>query len=409
MNLKKLLSLLALAAVPAAALELPSLTAGKAFDAELAADPAALSARAAVAKHFTPKLDGAAERMGALADGILLTQGLPPPPGQEPRGGTLPPPPGGNPGRLPPPPGEQPGRLPPPPGEAALPRPMYPGGPLPRGDHRLENAERTYDQDGQYVGFWDGARGYTEVKGVVNTTPNDRSDDYILILKSEHRQNQTHFVRKQDGVVYWYPSSRYLGTETRRVVVSFVNRQQKPLLPWEREEFMFSFKGDRSRNGGLILEAADGAYRYEYSYRSDPRDPMTMIVEMTATDKLLTAPAANGVTLGLESDGRGGLKLVVTDLYGSFYGGETLQIAVTIKKDSGSMWRRDTVVFEAGQRSPQTLTVPSGAADGARMEFSANAAGSGKYYISEWSFSRANSRLSKSGWVWKGKGNTVSL
>lgn len=417
MNSKTIIALLALAAVPAAALNMPSLTAGKAIEAELATDPAAIEARAAVAQHFVPAVDAAAAaRMGALADSILLTQGLPPPPGQEPRGGALPPPPGDNRGgalppppgggRLPPPPGG--GQLPPPPGEDPLPRPSFPGGPLPRGDHRLENAERTYSEEGQYVGYWNGSRGYTEARGEVVVSPADRSDDYTMVLKSEERQNQTHFV-KQNGVVYWYPGSRYIDTETRRVTVSFVNRQQKPLLPWERESFVFTFKGDRSRNGGLVLESSNGAYRYEYSIRFDSRDSRALIVDMEAKEKLLTSPAANGVTLSLESNGAGGLKLVVTDLYASFYAGESLQIAVTVKKDSGSIWRRDAVVFDATSRSPQTLTVPAGALDNTRLEIPVNATGAGKYYINDWAFQRLNSAISRSGWINRGSGNRITL
>lgn len=409
---KNILSLLALLALPAGAQTTLPLTAGQAYEAELAADPATLAARAALAPKFVPVVTSdAAERMGALADGILLTQGLPPPPGQQPggglppppgqdttrRGGGLPPPPGSG-GQLPPPPGQGGGRLPPPPGEDPLPRPMYPGGPLPRGDQRLENAERTYDQDGEYVGYWNGNRGYGEAAGVVETKPSDRSDEYILVLRSEETQRQTHFVRKQDGRVYWYPRDRHLNTETRRLVVQFVNRGQKQLLPWERESFTFSYKGDRSRNGGVELESSNGAYRYTYSYRFDPRDPLTMIVEMEAHEKLLTAADPAGVTARLASDGQGGLKLVVTDLHASYYGGEVLQITYNVKKSVS--WGFDRTVLEATSRNPQSKTVPPGASGPAVIEIPLGNPGRGqRYYLDGWSFQRLNSALSRGGWI----------
>ncbi|MDX6769931.1 MAG: hypothetical protein SF051_10390 [Elusimicrobiota bacterium] len=415
----KILALLALAALPAAASSQPvkSLTASQAHEAELAADPATLAARAAVAHRFTPVVGAdAVARVGALADGIILTQGLPPPPGgdqggslppppgQERRGGSLPPPPGG--GRLPPPPGG--GSLPPPPGFDPLPRPIFPGGPLPRGDRRLEDAERTYDQDGEYLGYWDGARGFDEARGEVVTRPGE-GDSYSMVLRSEETQRQTVFVRKQDGLVYWYPRSRHIDTETRRVVMRFVNRSAKPLLPWERERFTVTFKGDRSRNGGVELETASGSYRYTYAVRFDPMDRDTVILEMTAQEKLLTSADENGVTVTLAADGRGGLKLVVTDRWGSYYAGETLLLAVRVKKDSGSMWRRDAVVFETTGRSPHTQPIPAGAADGVQFELPVTTTGAGEYYLDAWSFQRSGSRLSRADWMNRGRGNRIRL
>lgn len=400
MNSKLILPLAALLAAPAQSQLAAPQTAGQALEAQLAADPAALRAREAAAAKLAPVLDASVEaRMGALADSILLTQGLPPPPGQDTtrRGGALPPPPGQG-GQLPPPPGQNPGRLPPPPGEDPLPRPQYPGGPLPRGDYRLEDAERTYSEEGEYLGYWNGSRGYDEARGEVTVKPTDRSDSYVMVLKSEETQKQTHFVRKSDGKVYWYPRSRHIDTETRRLVVEFVNRSSKPLLPWERESFVFSFKGDRSRNGGVELESADGAYRYEYSYRFDPRDSLTMIVEMTAREKLLTAPDRDGVTATLEADGQGGLKLVVTDLHARYYAGESLQLSYVVKKDVA--WRIDPVVVEATARNPQTKTVPAGSNGPAVIEIPLGNPGRGaSYYLDGWSFQRLNSAVSRGGWV----------
>ncbi len=286
---------------------------------------------------------------------------------------------------------------------------MFPGGPLPRGDARLENAERTFTEDGEYVGFWNGAQGFEEARGEVVTRPGDRADQYVMTLRSEETLRQTVFVRKQDGLVYWYPRSRHIDTETRRVTMDFVNRGQKPLLPWERESFTVTFKGDRARNGGVELVSANGAYRYVYSVRFDAHDRNALTIQMDAQEKLLTSPDENGVTLSLAADGRGGLKLVVTDRWGSFYAGESLQLAVRVKKDSGSMWRRDAVVFESNARSPQTVVIPAGAADGASFDLAVPASGAGRYYIDSWSFQRAGSRLSRSGWIGRGRGNTLTL
>lgn len=392
MNALTFLTLAALLTGSARVASAAPLSAGQAYEAELAADPAVLKARAGAAARLGTSAVGAdaAARMGALLDAVLLTGELPPPPGEE-TGGSLPPPPGENPRR-------NPGRLPPPPGEDPLPRPTYPGGPLPRGDGRLENAERTYDEEGAYLGYWNGARGYNEVRGQIVVDAGDRAEQHVLTLKSEETLKQTHFVRKSDGRVYWYPRQRLINTETRRLVVNFVNRGGAPLLPWERETFVFSFKGDRSRNGGVELESADGAYRYEYAYRFSAGDALTQVVEMTAREKLLTPADADGVTMTLEADGQGGLKLVVTDRRASYYAGESLQLAYAVKKDVA--WRIDPTVLEATTRSPQTKVISAGSGGTAVFEIPLGNPGRGAaYYLDGWSFQRFNSAVSRPGWI----------
>lgn len=382
----------------------PAPTAGQAYEAQLASDPATLEARAAVSARLAGSAlsPDAASRVAALADGIRLAQ-LPPPPGS---GGSLPPPPGsGSP--LPPPPGSG-DTLPPPPAYEPLPRPMYPGGPLPRGDHRLENAQRSYDESGDYIGFWDGSRGYTEDTGVVNTEPSD-GGRYVLTLESREYRDRTHFVRKDDGAVYYYPERRLGRGESRRVVIDFVNRAEKPLLPWERERFVFSFQGDRSRNSGLELQSQNGAYRYGYHVSSDLRDPLTVRVEMEAGEKLLTSPDSEGVTLSLRPDGRGGLELVVTDLRASHYGGEQLQLEFEVRKVKRGFLARDTLVFGASRRAPRNVNIGHGVRDGSQVRIPVPASGPGEYYIENWAFRRANSRVSTGVWVGKRRGPRVSL
>ncbi|MBI5595286.1 MAG: hypothetical protein HY928_04270 [Elusimicrobia bacterium] len=324
---------------------------------------------------------------------------LPPPPGQRqdpPRTGgkPLPPPPGqhndgGKP--LPPPPGG--GKpLPPPPG-VSIPRPTYPGGPLPKGDHRLEAAERTYSVYGlDYVGYWYAGTSYERTRGVVKVTPADAGKTFVLNMTSSRVQEYVEFYRNpQTNEYFWAPDSqRIAGGVRRRLEVSFGPRT---LLPWETESFSFALEGR-----DLAFESQDGAYTYTLTTTTDPRDPESVAVTLNPGAKRLTAPDANGLSARLVDDG-GRLKLVIEDRWASEYQGETYEVAAVVRKDDGSFWRRDPVVFSADSRQPLRGS--------GRLEFDV-AGGSGKFYLESWSFRRAGSKLSSGGWVNKGQGNTVS-
>lgn len=374
---------------------------------------------------FSPKVFDAVSSVG-FAPSAVLAQ-LPPPPGQDQdttrRGRDqdrerkpLPPPPGQGGKPLPPPPGQGGDRkpLPPPPGQGkplppppgpSHPRPVYPGGPLPN-DRRLDNAEQVYDPSGmEYLGYWEGEQYYENGSGRVETRPTDRGSAYVLNLESRKYQQYIKFYYA-NGRYYYTKVADYLKSRSRRVVVDFVDRAQNPLLPWEKESFLFSFNGARSQNDGLRIEAADGAYRYDVSFVSDPSDPMTVTVIMRTREKLRTAPDHNGVKLSMGPDGKGSLQLVIEDKHASYYAGETIEISYVVRKDDGSFWRRDPVVSQADYRSPFRVVVQGGA--GRWTATLPNTSGSGTYYLESWSFRRAASRLSTDGWIGKGEGNKVS-
>lgn len=322
---------------------------------------------------------------------------LPPPPGQrqdKPRAGAkpLPPPPGQNDGGkpLPPPPGG--GKpLPPPPG-VSIPRPIYPGGPLPKNDHRLEAAERTYSTYGlDYVGYWHAGTSYERSRGVVKVTAADAGKTFVLDLTSSKVQEYVEFYRSaQTNEYFWAPASqRIAGGVRRRLEVSFGWRT---LLPWETESFTFVLEGR-----DLALESQNGAFDYTVSSTVDPRDPEFVTVTLNPGKKRLTAPDSNGLSAQLVDD-NGRLKLVIEDRWAAEYQGETYEVAVVVRQDDGSFWRRDPVVFSADSRKPLKGS--------GRVEFDITGA-SGKFYLESWSFRRAGSKLSSGAWVNRGSGNTI--
>ncbi len=317
---------------------------------------------------------------------------LPPPP----RGGKkLPPPPRGG-KKLPPPPGGK-KPLPPPPGRT-LPRPIYPGGPLPGGSLSLRRAERTYSTYGMsYIGYWHDGTGYEAQKGTVETKESDGNVDYILSLNSPRYQYYVEFYhdRKNDRIFYTR-TKKHLGSKSRRLVVSFANRAQKPLMPWEKESFTFALK-----NTQVSLESASGAYDYDVSYNFTANNPTRIDVTMMAGRKRLLAPDRNGIGAGLKVAG-GGLKLVVTDKWAQYYAGEKWEIAYVIRWDDGKWYRRDKIISEATSRSPLSRMTRR------TIEIDIPTSKRGSYYLESWSFRRADSAISTGNWIGRGKGNTVT-
>lgn len=389
--------------------------------------PKALAqAEARVGRLLAPFRNSSTE--GPLTAGIpapRVSAGLPPPPDEGQQGKPLPPPQddgkkkkkdGGKPlpppvdeddrgGKPLPPPSGGGGKPLPPPAEVDLPRPTYPGGPLSRGDHRLRDADRTFDVSGMsYLGFWEGERSYRTQQGRVVTSPQDRGSAYILNLESSLYQEYTLFYYDPSTRgFYWRPGEDHVRTRSRRLVVEFADRETNPLLPWERETFVFSYNHGRSDIGGIRLDSADGAYNYGISYGSSPNDPLTVTAVLTPRQKLRTSPDSNGISATLAPDGAT-LKLIVEDRWASYYDGENLELVLVIRKDDGSFWRRDPIVFEAKDRAPLQAKVQASAP---KFEIPIPVSGSGTFYLESWSFRRAASKISGDGWMRKGAGNKV--
>ncbi len=361
--------------------------------------------------------DGGVSRYGAMTSVPAVTEaktpivkiGLPPPPGggtkKQKQGKGLPPPPKKKRGKkLPPPPGKKlpppPGRgkpLPPPPGQT-LPRPIYPGGPLPSDNLRLRRAERTYSTYGKgYIGYWHDGTGYESQKGTVETRAADGDVAYILNLTSPRYQYYIEFYHEpKENVIYYTRTKKRLGSKSRRLVVAFDNRAQKPLLPWEIEKFVFSLN-----NTQVSLDSVNGSYDYDISYSFAANDRSTIDVTMTATTRRRTAPDARGVGAGLKVEG-GRLVLVVTDKWAEYYEGENLEIAYVIRWDDGKWYRRDPVIASATTRSPLRKSAQK------IIEIDIPASKRGTYYLESWSFKRANSEISTGRWISRGAGNKVT-
>lgn len=348
--------------------------------------------------------------------GFVLTQGLPPPPGskdkkKQDRGKGLPPPPKKDDGKkLPPPPGTQDGKplppppqedgkpLPPPPG-VRIPEPLYPGGPLPKDEAVLRNAERTYTTYGKrYIGYWIGDRYWKKSRGTVNVSPDDRTNAYTMKLESgKYREYIKFYYDPDDGSVTWMPYEKFLDKTSKRLEIVFGNRAEKPLYPWESESFTFVLAGSE-----LGLESANGAYEYDVATTVSTRDTDRVYITMTATDKKRTTPDKNGVSVGIKKVGNM-LKLAVNDKWAQYYSGETLEISLTIKRTKD--WWVDPTIKSISRRSPLKISV------GALREvdiMSLAGQKSGEYYLASWSFRRANSKISAGVWMSKGKGNAIN-
>lgn len=345
----------------------------------------------------------------------IVKIGLPPPPGQdkkEKNGGSLPPPPGGKDKakqgkKLPPPPGTG-GKLPPPPGEGkplpppparTHPRPIHPGGPLPERDLRLERASEALTTYGMtYVGFWNDGWGYERGTAELKIAAEDPSGVYQLDVASGKYEYFIEFYYDESGDAYYYArTKKKTGSRSKRLVVAFANRADKPLLPWEKESFTFGLKENT-----VSLVAQDGAYDYDFAFTFSSKNSDRVDVTMAARAKRKTAPDSAGVGAGMRFEG-GDLKLAVTDKWADFYAEETLEVRAKIKKVEKWSFRNplglDSTAFDgtlslSGEKSKDFALIPG-------------AAGT-TYYLDSWSFRRKDSKISSSGWVHRGSGNRVT-
>jgi len=262
----------------------------------------------------------------------------------------------------------------------------------------LRSAQRTYSTyDKDFVGFWAGGTSYERTTVRLKRNGQNAGDSYSATATSNEVRELTKFYRDaQTDTYYWVPAEQYTGnSRSRSLDIEFTNFSSKPLLPWEKEEFVFALRGTQ-----ISLVSASGAYEYDVTFSVSAGNSRTIKVDITADQKKKTAPSSAAVGAQLEIDG-GALKLVVTDSHEQYYQGETLEVRVIVYEAKGMSWRNP-------------LGLDSKLLD-RTLQFSGpgeidlqNSLGKGKYYIDSWSFRRKNSQLSTSGWVRKGKGNTVT-
>lgn len=359
---------------------------------------------------MTSLYDGRISGMGTVKPGILLTQSLPPPAGSG-RGRDLPPPAGQRGKDLPPPAGEGRGkdlpppaggggRLPPPAGRR-LPQPIYRGGPLPSDHSALRNATPAVFTFGmRYIGYWNGDVYNKTATGTLNRKGDTAGSRYSVGLTSLRVSETINFYySSEDDEIYYQTIEETIGRSTRNLVILFTNNGAKPLMPWENERFTFNLRGSN-----ISMGSQNGAYRYHVTFTVDPSNPGTVTANLTAGTKRKIAPDRNGVTAQIQASG-GGLKLVIRDTWASEYAGETLDISFVIRRDDGRFFRRDDIVQRMTARNPLHIN-----ATGVHEHHISGgyAARSGKFYLESWSFRRANSAISTSGWIGKGSGNTIN-
>jgi hypothetical protein len=284
-------------------------------------------------------------------------------------------------------------------GGVSHPRPIYPGGPLPDNDPRLEGAGRTYSTYGmKYVGYWNGKTFYQTSKATLDRDGKNPGSRYSVTLTSRRYKRKYEFwYDPADKEYYWTPDDVPVsGRRTRDLTIVFTNTAQSPLLPWESERFVFALTGSQ-----LSLESQSGAYRYSGTFTTDANDPTLVTAHLSAGAKVLTAPDPKGVSAAIQATANG-VKIVVTDKWAVQYAGETLEIAAVVRWDDGKWYRRDPVVFQASSRSPLSFT----AAKTVEHEFSTTKRG--KFYLESWSFRRAGSAISADRWINRGQGNNVT-
>ena len=201
------------------------------------------------------------------------------------------------------------------------------------------------------------------------------------------------------SVEYAYFYDRTENGQTKSVNVEVAFSHDKTLLPWEKESITLTF------DGGQVGVDTSGA-AFNYSVRGPILDQQrgTAYVELTPTSRILRRPEADKVSMTLVKGGSG-LQLVVDDSRDQYYDGESLEITVQVKMDSGHWYSRDKVVFERKDNGPISVRIAAGKHPQAVVDVPSQ--GSGKYYIKSWSFRRAQSKISSADWIERDKGNSV--
>lgn len=377
----------------------------------------------------------------AKASPAAILRDLPPPPGQQQGGKNLPPPPGdqdnGKP--LPPPPGQDNGKpLPPPPGggnggKPLPPPPVYRPRPSQAPARRPSNVDY-YDGSPSVLGNWRVARdgwgnqvedfgswkqsvGTAALRRGGSETGVGQATRYSAELASQQFRrryvlywrwvgydcdpnNSDNCARWESQHGWFYDGDQY-GASSRMTVVAEFD-QDKPLLPWEKETLELTYDGGR-----VGVRLTDASFNYAVKGPIIDQEHGTATLTLTPGARNKRMPEANAVTARIAGDGRGGLKLVVTDSRGAFYAGETIELVLLVKKDSGHWYKKDPVIYQATGSSPVRVQLPADAKSPYQAEFSLGYA-SGKIRIESWGFRRAGSAISLSSWIDRGRGNEIS-
>ncbi|MFC1679449.1 hypothetical protein ACFL2T_04490, partial [Elusimicrobiota bacterium] len=149
------------------------------------------------------------------------------------------------------------------------------------------------------------------------------------------------------------------------------------------------------------LDQARTAFHYDVRGPLVDQQRGTAVIILTAQSRRLHPPEKNKVNAHLETRGKE-LWLIVTDNRTGPYNGELLEISIEVRWDKP--WSlRNPVVFERTS-VPLQIRVRKGTL---RHEVQIDTRKTGEFWIDDWKFRRAKSRISSDKWIKRGEGNTV--
>ncbi len=233
--------------------------------------------------------------------------------------------------------------------------------------------------------------------------------DYALTAPEYKIRRNYYFRTELDGTrrFYHHDARLYTGRKIPETVqVAFPNRAAFPLLPWEEPE---SFTLRYGRLEGALLAPERKVYDYlprATNGTNAAGDRMTRI-ELTAQRKMaLTGPDPAGVRLSLETEGSD-LMLRLEDRWAAYYAGEKIQLKIKLMKSVFWFVNKTAYEFDVALDVDREIRIiPTSSLWDA---FRKDGISRGHEYQAEWSFRRADSKISGGDWVPKGKTNKLKL
>ena len=232
---------------------------------------------------------------------------------------------------------------------------------------------------------------------------------YNLKAREYNIKRDFFFIPKRDGtrLFYFVDSQQYTGKyvpETAKI--RFLNRPDYPILPWETPE---SFALHYGNTAAAALKPKDTNYEYDIrpSAGSTADGNRLTIFDVTVLRKLiLTPPEDNAVTLTL-TDGGKSLILDVRDSRAKYYINEKLGLRVRVLRNI-VLWP-DKLAYEIDVNLAAAPQILLDLSDPKWDEFKKEATAAGRKYHVEWSFRRADSKISTGEWIDKGKTTPLAV
>lgn len=231
----------------------------------------------------------------------------------------------------------------------------------------------------------------------------------LTLAAPEYRVRRNFYFRTDnDGTRRFYSVDlpQATGRQVPETVdLVFENRGERPLLPWEPAE---TFRLRYGRTSGALLEPLQVFQDYELqsTAAADGGQLRTVVRARSRGRAKLSATDPEGARLTLESRG-GTLLLDVQDRWAAYYRGEILELRV-------KLWRKvflfgDKVVAEAVVPLDAAPTTVLDAAGPVLKPFLREELKRGHEYYADWSFRRADSRVSTPDWLARPRTGVVKL